>query len=160
MKEASENIMLLALDDDKDDLLILEDIFKEYNVSRYALHTDKEKFFEDAASNMNVIITDHKMVLDSGLEITKQIKDINPDNYIIVTTVMENIDVVIDYLNAGANKFLKKLDIDYRKKLEAYLREGFGVVRKRIEAAKEREDYYRMVRAHSKRTDEIISKIR
>lgn len=135
MREASANILFKALDDEPEELEIIEEICKEYNVSNYQLHTNEEEFFKNMNSDINLCLVDHRLGLKSGLEITKKIKDINVDNYVIIASNIQDFEVAVAYLNAGADKWLKKFDRNYIQELVKCLREGFSEAQRRIDQA-------------------------
>ncbi len=56
----------------------------------------------------DVIITDVKMPNMDGVELTKKIKEINPDQCIIIISAYNNTEYLIEFLNLNIKQFMQK----------------------------------------------------
>ncbi len=56
----------------------------------------------------DVIITDVKMPNMDGVQLTKQIKEINPDQCIIIISAYNNTEYLIEFLNLNIKQFMQK----------------------------------------------------
>lgn len=133
MKDASANILFKALDDDPEELEVIEFVCKEYKITNYQLHTDEEEFFKNMSSDINLSLIDHRLKRKDGLDVTRRVKNINPDNYVIVASLIQDFDIAVAYLKAGANDWLKKYEKNYLDQLVVALRKGFSEAQKRID---------------------------
>jgi DNA-binding response OmpR family regulator len=133
MKDASANILFKVLDDDPEELEVVEVVCKEYGIMNYQLHTDEEGFFKNMNSDINLLLIDHRLKLKDGLDITRRVKSMNVDNYVIVASLIQDFDVAVAYLRAGADDWLKKYETNYLDQLVLALRKGFSEAQKRID---------------------------
>lgn len=162
MNIESANILLLALDDDLDELEIFEDIFKQYEVDKYELCFSVDKFEENLNADINLCIIDHKLGVKTGIEVIKKIKDKNKENYVIVASGIEDFDVAVEYIRAGANWWAKKNAPDYKEQLVEGLRKGFAEAQERrriaIELAEKKSVKDERITKVANRLIEIIEK--
>lgn len=136
MKEASANILFTAIDDDREELEVVEFVCKEYNINKYQLHTDEDEFLKNLNADINLSLIDHRLKHTDGLDLTRKVKAINPDNYVIVSSLIQDFNVAVAYLKAGADDWLKKHEANYIEQLVAALRKGFSEAQHRIDTAK------------------------
>ncbi len=128
------NILSLILDDDKDILEIIEDLLKENAITNYRLFSLYDEFLNDMTDEMNVSVIDHTLTGGkTGLDICKAVKARNKNNFVIVLTGQINPDVVIDYLNENANRYVDKNRSDYLQKMIEYLKIGIETVKEKLE---------------------------
>jgi FixJ family two-component response regulator len=156
MKTISENVLLLAFDDDQEQLEIFDMIFKERNVQKYVLCYTKEDFYKNLTDGLNFCIIDQILNDTTGVEVTKEVKRRNKDNYVMVHSGIRDFDVVVDYINAGADRFVKKSgDINNPEFIES-IKIGFIEAQERINQANELAEF----RAHKEeRLEHYTNKI-
>ncbi|MBZ0271036.1 sigma-54 dependent transcriptional regulator [bacterium] len=59
-------------------------------------------------TNFDVVLTDLKMEEMDGIEVTRRIKEMNPDTIVIVITAYGTIEVAVDAIKSGAFDFVQK----------------------------------------------------
>lgn len=161
MREASANIFLMAVDDDDSALEMLKYVLDENGVTKYSLSQTKEQFYKLKNSDINLILIDHRLYGDdAGLEIIKEVRQWNEENYIIIMSGVKDFDIAIQYTNLGANKFLYKYWPDFKDRLVSALREGFRAAKKRFDLAIEHKEFYEIMKERSRQTDELFKKLR
>lgn len=132
--EMKVKILSYVLEDDRETLDMIEDLLKANGISDYELFTKSEDMLIHIQGDIVLCVLDY--YLDgrlSGLDILKEIKKRNSYSYIIVMSGQANCKIVIDCLNAGANKYIDKNEPDYLNKLIEYMLEGLQEARKRFE---------------------------
>ena len=69
------------------------------------------KVYQTAAPD--VIVTDLKMPVMGGLEMSRQVRKTNPDIPIIITTAFDDKDIILSAIDVGINKYIiKPVDAD------------------------------------------------
>ncbi|RLA72300.1 MAG: hypothetical protein DRG78_24010 [Epsilonproteobacteria bacterium] len=119
LTKLTKNIKLLYVEDNQDareaTFLILEDIFDEIIVA-----VDGQDGLEKyKCNNIDLILTDIDMPNMNGLEMSKAIKKIDPNQSIIILTALTDIKVIkyaIDIdINSFINKPIEDIDILFHK---------------------------------------------
>lgn len=85
---------------------LLERVFKSENVN--CVFNGKEAFELYKKSRYDIVITDIKMPEMDGIELVKEIKSINKEQTIIVTSAHEESEYFIELINSGITMFLLK----------------------------------------------------
>lgn len=141
MEKISKNVLLLCFDDDPEQLEVFDIIFKERNVQHYVLCFNKEDFYNNLTPGLNFCIVDHRLEDTTGLEVTREVKKRNKDNYVMIYSGIRDFDVAVDYINAGADRFVRKSgDINNPEFIES-IRIGFIEAQERINEANELAEY-------------------
>jgi YesN/AraC family two-component response regulator len=108
LKEYTKDISILYIEDDKDvreqTYDFLENFFKSVTVATDGLE-GIEKFKE---SKVDIIITDINMPNLNGINMIKEIKKIDQDTPIIVTSAYSSSEYLIPQINIGVDRFLLK----------------------------------------------------
>lgn len=125
-KSNNKDVCVLVLDDNPDDLKAVERIVKRTG-KKYDLYLDDKLFLAGIPDGINVHIIDHFLPNMSGLDILREIKEKNTNNFVIAYTGSKNENTVIEYVNAGINKFVDKNNPDHLQQLAKYLNEGIKV---------------------------------
>ncbi len=104
----TKELSLLYVEDDLELRTQSKELFKVLfnsvtvaNDGVQALKIYKEKPFD-------VIITDVKMPNMDGVELTKKIKEINPNQCIIIISAYNNTEYLIEFLNLNIKQFMQK----------------------------------------------------
>lgn len=99
---------LLLIDDDKETLEYLAEILntigfitRQFSDPKRAVETYKEEHFD-------VVVTDIKMPIMSGIKVLEEIRAYNPKACVILVTGFAELDVAIKAVNNGAFAFFKK----------------------------------------------------
>lgn len=124
-KNGNKDVCVLVLDDNPDDLEAIEKIVKSTG-KKYYIYSNEDLFLKELTDGVNVHIIDHFLQNKSGLDIFREIKERNEDNFVIAYTGAEDGKTIIEYLNAGVNKFVDKNNQDRLKLLTKYLNEGIS----------------------------------
>ncbi len=70
-------------------------------------------------NSFDIVLSDFKMPFVDGLEMSKQIRQINPEQYIAFISAHAQIDIVLTAINMQINKFITKPIIDFEIFLES-----------------------------------------
>lgn len=134
MMSKSLNIFFFGLDDDRDLLELMEDLIKKIGIENYKLFTSYKHFIEEMTDGIHVCVIDHLLGAGmTGIDICNEIKRRNADSYVIVMTGQRNFDVVVEYLNSCASKYIDKNRRDYLELFEKYVTMGLETAKKRLE---------------------------
>jgi len=108
IKDITNKLSLLIVEDDIDVrgllTLALKPFFKKILEASDGLQ-GLDFFYK---TNVDLVITDQQMPKLKGIEMIRKIRSVNPDLPIILITAFTEIDVLIDAINLGVNKFLLK----------------------------------------------------
>lgn len=104
------NIKIFVVEDEK--------VFQEMLVFHIADHLGYEvEAFSDGAQlmlnlykNPDIVLLDYHLEDQSGLEVLKQIKAINPDIHVLLVSGQKNIPIAVDILKYGAFDYVVKND--------------------------------------------------
>jgi FixJ family two-component response regulator len=121
------NIVTLILDDDKMVLELIEGSLKDNGITNYKLFYSDADFIDHLSENMNILVIDHHLSAPvSGLDVMKAAIKKNPSVFAIVMSGNYDSRVVVEYLNAGANRFILKNEDDYLEQLIKFVKEGIA----------------------------------
>ena len=112
--EYSYNLRVLYVEDDEecrnDTLDVFKHFFKDIDVAadgKEALQL-YHKYYNYAKRYYDIVITDMVMPQKNGLELTKDIYNMNPKQTIIVISAYSDPKDLIDFINLGIDYFLTK----------------------------------------------------
>lgn len=108
LKKLSENKKILYVEDD---LVIRDEISSLLSNFFDCIH--KASNGQEALKIYNqyridIVITDLKMPIMGGIELTKRLKEINPSQHIIVISAHSEIEYLVELIDLGINSFLIK----------------------------------------------------
>jgi YesN/AraC family two-component response regulator len=112
LKDIAFGMRVLYVEDD----LIIQEQFKSF-LHRFFSHVDTANNGVEAMdfyskAKYDLLVTDLSMPLMGGLELSKKIKEINEDQYIIVISAHSESDRLIQLINVGVEGFiLKPIDV-------------------------------------------------
>ncbi|WP_457748180.1 response regulator transcription factor [Sulfurimonas sp.] len=69
----------------------------------------------------DIILTDLRMPKTDGIELTKKLYDINPEQAVIIVSAHDDSEYLLPLINLGVEQFIKK-PLDYQELLTALLR--------------------------------------
>ncbi|MDQ1263973.1 MAG: two-component system, HptB-dependent secretion and biofilm response regulator [Campylobacterota bacterium] len=103
-----KSLTLLCVEDSKTTQLIyksiLEDLFKELIFA-----DDGEEGYEKFSNyHIDIIISDYEMPLLNGIEMVKKIRQKNKNIPILLVSVIEDIDIIVQAMQLNINNFIKK----------------------------------------------------
>ena len=129
------NIMTYVLDDDKDMLEILEQIFKENGFDQCNFFTEGKDFIEKLNENVHVCIVDHNLNNGvSGLEVARKARELNDECYIVAMTGTHDPKVIIKYINeCGVRYWVDKDKPRYMDELAVYVKKIIPAIKSRFE---------------------------
>ncbi|MBF0319158.1 MAG: hybrid sensor histidine kinase/response regulator [Nitrospirae bacterium] len=113
LKKYSEDISVLYVEDDVD---LRENTMKL--LSRFFCAIENapngaEGLRRYSAGSFDIVITDIRMPEMDGVEMARRIREINPDQGIIVTSAHSEVQYLLELINIGINRFVvKPLDVE------------------------------------------------
>jgi DNA-binding NarL/FixJ family response regulator len=114
---ATQKLNLFIVDDDKlmalQLKLFLQDKFGD-NLSISTFY-DGDSAMEKIDKDTNIVILDYFLDDKNGLDILKQIKEINPKTQVVMLSNNEDIAVAIQTFRAGAKDYVVKGDGSWKK---------------------------------------------
>lgn len=115
-----KNITILYAEDEDDLRDVTVSILKTFTKNQLVAKNGKEAYdiFLKHEDEIDLIITDINMPILNGLDFIKQIKDINVDIPVIVTTAFSNKEYLLEAIDIGVDKYVLK-PIDITKLLQA-----------------------------------------
>ena len=122
----SHQLRALVVDDDTNILSAFEDFFRKEHCAMLSAPGAEEALRTLAGLEVNLVITDIKMLSGSGVDLCRKLKASRPNLPVIVITGYPNLVPEVDAIRAGADYyFLKPLELDQLR----------GAVRKCLRAA-------------------------
>lgn len=115
-----KNMSILYVEDEKDLREVTHEILKSFTKNQYIAENGQEGLepFKKYEKNIDLIVTDINMPILNGLEMAKEIKNINPNIPIIITTAFSNKEYLLESIDIGIDKYVLK-PIDIAKLLQA-----------------------------------------
>ncbi|AXX92491.1 hypothetical protein CPU12_09365 [Malaciobacter molluscorum LMG 25693] len=114
LQKESSALNILFIEDDEDLRVqtqkILKTLFKNVVTAtngKEGLEAYKE-FYSTNSYYFDIVITDIKMPLKNGIELTKDILKINKEQDVIVISAYEDSKYLIELINIGVNNFVQK----------------------------------------------------
>lgn len=110
----SNNISALYIEDDNNLLQTTQAMLNNIFHTVHTATNGKEglekyqEYYQQYDTYFDIIITDIKMPIMNGVELSKKIKKINSKQLIIVTSAYDDSKCLIDFINLGIIKFIKK----------------------------------------------------
>jgi ATP-dependent Lon protease len=104
----SKSYTLLVVDDEPIALENLEFVFKKekYNVLTATNGLDALNLFQ--SNNIDLVVTDLKMQLMSGIQLLEEVGKISPQTQFIITTGYATVETAVDAMKKGAAHYLPK----------------------------------------------------
>ena len=107
-KNEASSLHVLVVDDDDNVRMVLQK-----GLSKLGHHVSSEKTAEEAMSalqrsHFHVVITDIQMSEMSGVELLREIKNLNPLIQVYIITAHSNLEYVIQCMKGGAYDYFEK----------------------------------------------------
>lgn len=107
------DVSLLIVDDDIASGLYISQILCKFVKNIYTAGDGEEGINIYKNKPIDLVISDIDMPNLNGIEMSRQIKNINHSAYIIMTTAVDNKDAIIEAIDIGINKYIiKPIDKD------------------------------------------------
>jgi response regulator RpfG family c-di-GMP phosphodiesterase len=121
----TENRTVLVVDDDTSTRTMIVEALKQAQINVLEAGNGLEALEILQNNPCDLIISDIKMPIMSGMELLNKVKIINPGIHVIMITGYGNVDISVSVMKAGAVDFITKpFDIDeLLHKISIYLRE-------------------------------------
>ncbi|MCT7575070.1 REC domain-containing phosphodiesterase [Aliarcobacter butzleri] len=115
-----KNMSILYVEDEKDLREVTHEILKSFTKNQYIAENGQEglELFKKYEKNIDLIVADINMPILNGLKMAKEIKNINPNIPIIITTAFSNKEYLLESIDIGIDKYVLK-PIDIAKLLQA-----------------------------------------
>ncbi|MCD6173112.1 MAG: response regulator transcription factor [Sulfurimonas sp.] len=122
----TRDLSILFVEDHKelrvDTIDILKNFFKTVDSSENGKEAlDKYiKYKEQNSQYYDLVLSDIRMPIMDGIELTEKIYDLNPSQIIIILSAHDETKYLLKLVNLGIEQFIKK-PIDYQELLSAFL---------------------------------------
>ncbi len=126
------NIVTFIIDDDPETLGIIKETIEKAGITNYKLFFHEEEFINELTEKIHVCVIDHRLSKFTGLDILKSVKAKNEYSFVIIYTGFKDPEIIIDYLNQGADRFIDKGRPNHLELLTSYLLEGYKIATNRI----------------------------
>ena len=124
------NIMLLTVEDDRETLDLLEEIFKENGFENCKFFTDPQEAISEINEGSSICILDYWLRAGlTGLKVLKEIKKKNPDCYVIGFTGNHDFKRMREWFNEGLNKLVDKDEAGYIDELIKYVKDAIEKIK-------------------------------
>lgn len=154
MQDLKINIAIYVLDDDKEVTDLIDDILKSNAQVDYKLFNNIDEFIDALNDNFHICVIDYLLNdAKTALDVINIIKERKINCYTIVMSMSESIQTIINLLNAGVNKYLRKLDKDFETELISCVKEGVNFIHENIE-------FYKEIIGHLNSTKTALREIR
>lgn len=132
MNVKDEEIETAIVEDDLDTRTWIEEKLREYEIGNYFLFADSTSFLLYLNPKTKILVVDFRLDEGrTGMDVMREARANNPSIYVIVISGHVSEDVVIDFLNAKADWFIKKTRPDFFDALAVAILEGKAIVKKR-----------------------------
>ncbi len=133
IKKYTQELSILFVEDHDelriDTVEILKSFFNRVDScvnGKEALHSYIE-FEKENKCHYDIVLTDIQMPVMNGIDLTKNIYDINPKQHIIVLSAYDDSSYLLSLINLGIEQFIKK-PIDYQELLLSFLNTSKKIV--------------------------------
>jgi len=99
---------ILIVDDEKNYLVVLETLLESEGYEIITASNGKEGVERLRGSDINLIITDVKMPVMSGMEFLRKAKELNPDIPVIMMTAFGSIEMAVEAMKEQAFDYITK----------------------------------------------------
>jgi CheY-like chemotaxis protein len=120
------NLSLLIVDDDEETLRQLQIMLRKKTGKIYTANNGKIGLYIYRDVKPDIIITDLKMPLMDGQEMIREIRKTDKEIPIIVTSVYEDVKVILNTVDVGINNYIIK-PVDSQKLLDALVESAVSI---------------------------------
>lgn len=108
VEDIYKTLNILCVEDDEDTLELYETLFCETFHKVYCAKDGVEGFELFEKEKIDIVLTDHNMPRENGLEMSKKIRAIDTSLPIIMITALESIEMLREAIELNITNFLKK----------------------------------------------------
>lgn len=126
MQRLNINIVTYVLDDQEMVLQLIEREFYNEGISHYQLFSNETEFLDAITENVHIAVIDYMLssIDMTGLDVCKKLLEKNPRCLVIIMSGQSDMDVVIDFMNSGAWKYVRKYEKNYLHKVTDFIKQG------------------------------------
>ena len=118
-------ILTYVLEDNEVLLTVIKGLLDRAGITEYQLFSNPAQFIKEFTDDVHVCVIDYHLPGETnGLEVLQRVLARNPRCKAIIISAQEKLDIVIDILNAGAYKYIRKNDDQFNEKLVRYLQQA------------------------------------
>jgi len=133
MKQPVINIMTYVLDDNQTVVKLIEQAFKNVGILNYRTFQDEIEFLTCLNDDVHVAVIDYVLKGEiNGLQVAVKLLEENPRCYVIIMSSQESNKVIIEFMNAGAWKYVQK-EGNYILEVVSYVQKAAQLIKKDIE---------------------------
>lgn len=104
----AEPATILIVDDEKFIRVLCANALTGYRLLQAGNCADAMRLFADARTAVELILTDVMMPGGTGLDLLRQVKQLDPNAAVIIMTSLSEKEVILNALKAGADDFINK----------------------------------------------------
>lgn len=113
-----KKLAILLVDDEESILTSIKSFLSRREHEVFTASNGQEGIDIVKNNVIDLVLTDYRMPIKNGLEVLKEIKEINPSIDVVVITAFGNVDDAIDIMKNGAYDYLTKpIDLDILENL-------------------------------------------
>lgn len=108
LHESAKEIRILYVEDDQMIAPFIKELLKRYCPDITLAANGKEGLALFEKNEYDIVISDIRMPVMNGIEMCKRIKQLNPDQRIVITSANDDSDALISLIDLGVDKFVLK----------------------------------------------------
>ena len=107
------NISILLIDDEPNQVQALKTFLTKRGYTIYTAGNGKDGMDMVSQNHIDLVITDFRMPEMNGLEVLKEINELNPEIDVVVATAYGDVEQAVEIMKSGAYDYLTKpVDLD------------------------------------------------
>lgn len=99
---------ILIVDDDKNNVLALEKVFKKENLRVFTASSGRDAIDVCRKQSIDIVLTDMRMPGMDGLQLLDTLQTISPDSEVVVMTAYGTVESAVEAIKNGAYDFVEK----------------------------------------------------
>lgn len=101
-------ILAIAVDDEEVNLNLINELSKEAGISTALFTSPTEALIFSADNDIDMAFVDYKMPEMNGVDFIKKLREKYPNIPIVMITMIEDYDMMVEAINVGATEFVAK----------------------------------------------------
>ncbi|MBN2528240.1 MAG: sigma-54-dependent Fis family transcriptional regulator [Deltaproteobacteria bacterium] len=106
--ETHQQPTILIVDDDRNNVLALEKVFKKENLRVFSAGSGRDALDVCRRQTVDVVLTDMRMPGMDGLQLLDTLRTISPDSEVVVMTAYGTVESAVEAIKNGAYDFVEK----------------------------------------------------